>query len=250
MRRVRGSKIAIVLDDPLTSLNPAFRVGDQIMEAVSLHSRVSRAAARERTVELLRRVGIPSPAERAEQYPKSYSGGMRQRAVIAMALAGDPELLIADEPTTALDVTIQAQVLNLIQELCQRDGTSVLLITNNLGVAGEIADRTAVMYAGKIVEEAASESLGERPHHPYTQGLFASSPDMNLGNARLTVIPGRPPDPLEIRKGSCAFSPRCSRVMQKCRTLEPPPYVVGAGHESRCFLAAEGTGAGTEVARE
>jgi peptide/nickel transport system ATP-binding protein len=235
MLAIRGARIAVVLDDPLTSLNPAFSVGEQIAEAVRIHTHASKKEAWKQAVEWLKKVGIPAAEGRAADYPRSFSGGMRQRVVVAMALAVKPEIVIADEPTTALDVTIQAQVLALMRELCGETGSSLILITNNLGVAVEFSDRTAVMYGGQIVEESDSETLARHPRHPYTQGLFACAPDMNLGKARLAVIPGKPSSPIALPAG-CTFHPRCRFVMTRCSAEAPQAYLVGLQHHCRCFL--------------
>lgn len=211
LRRLRGARVAMIFQDPMTSLNPVIRIGDQIAEAILLHHRMDRATVRTRTVELLGVVGIPEPEERAASYPHQLSGGMCQRVGIAMALACQPELLIADEPTTALDVTIQAQILQTIRELQQRLGMSMLFISHDLGVVAEVADRVAVMYAGRIVETGLTAQVLREPAHPYTRGLIRSIPDMQAGRSQpIEPIPGAMPDPLAMPVG-CAFHPRCDR---------------------------------------
>ena len=223
LRRVRGKDIAMVFQEPMTSLNPVYTIGDQIVEAVRLHLRLGKSAARERAIEMLARVKIPAPQRRVDEYPHQLSGGMRQRVMIAMALACEPKLLIADEPTTALDVTIQAQILDLLRELQRDYGLSVLLITHDLGVVAEIADEVVVMYASKVVERAPVHDLFARPTHPYTRGLFESIPGVGGGSktpGALRVIPGSVPNPLEFPAG-CKFHPRCSQVVDACRSDEP-----------------------------
>jgi peptide/nickel transport system ATP-binding protein len=222
LRAIRGKRIAMIFQEPMTSLNPVFTVGTQIMEAVRAHASVSRSAARERAIQLLARVGIPAPEERIEAYPHQLSGGMRQRVMIAIALAGDPELLIADEPTTALDVTIQAQILELLAELQRESGMSILLITHDLGVVAAHAHDVVVMYAGKVVERSPADALFEAPLHPYTSGLLLSVPShpLNRGRARLPTIPGSVPDLLKLPRG-CRFQQRCPRVIDACREAEP-----------------------------
>jgi len=223
MRQIRGNEISMIFQEPMTSLNPVYTVGSQISEAIRLHERTSRREARDRAIEMLRKVKIPSPESRVDEYPHQLSGGMRQRVMIAMALACNPKLLIADEPTTALDVTIQAQILDLLRELQAEFGMSVVLITHDLGIVAEIADEVIVMYASKVVEKAAVGDLFARPLHPYTQGLFASLPALGgAGNSdeKLKVIPGVVPDPLEFPSG-CKFWPRCSLAVDACREREP-----------------------------
>jgi oligopeptide/dipeptide ABC transporter ATP-binding protein len=238
MVRVRGKSISMIFQEPMTSLNPVFRVGEQVAEAVLLHERVSRRQAWERAVEMLRLVGIPAPGQRARSYPHELSGGMRQRVMIAMALACRPQLLIADEPTTALDVTIQAQILELMRQLKQELGMSILLITHDLGVVAEMADEVAVMYAGKIVEQAPVVELFRSPQHPYTQGLLASIPTLETKKGqRLNVIKGSVPNPYCVPPG-CAFAPRCPAVMPRCRTEPPPMFTPAPGRLARCWLHA------------
>ncbi len=243
MRKIRGNRIGMIFQEPMTSLNPVFTIGDQIMEAVLLHQRCTRAEARERAIEMLRLVRIPSPEKRVDEYPHQMSGGMRQRVMIAMALSCDPELLIADEPTTALDVTIQAQILTLIRELQERLGMSVLLITHDLGVVAQTCHHVCVMYAGKVVERAATRELFKRPHHPYTVGLFRSIPKLGQRAARLDVIPGTVPSALEFPKG-CRFHNRCPFATERCVDDEPALREIGTAaepHQVACHFAEEVT---------
>ena len=239
MRRVRGGRMGMIFQEPQTSLNPVLSVGDQIAEAVRVHEHRSRRQSPDRVVELLRAVGIPDPARRVHEYPHQLSGGMKQRVMIAMALAGDPELLIADEPTTALDVTIQAQVLKLLKGLQQNTGMAVLLITHDLGVVAETADRLAVMYAGQIVEAAGSADFFAGPAHPYSRKLMDSLPTPEKRAGSLAIIPGRVP-PLDRQFHACRFAERCHRVMERCREAEPGWYRPSSQHEVRCYLWAEG----------
>ncbi|MFL6215315.1 MAG: ABC transporter ATP-binding protein [Blastocatellia bacterium] len=237
LRRVRGNRISMVFQEPMSSLNPILSVGRQITEAILEHQAVSKAEARERAIEMLRRVHIPAPEARFNEYPHQMSGGMKQRVMIAMALACRPQLLIADEPTTALDVTIQAQILDLLNELQSDLGMSVLLITHDLGVVAETCDRVAVMYAGKIVEYAPVVELFERPKHPYTHGLFRSLPTLNEKRSRLAVIPGAVPSPLDFPSG-CRFRTRCAMAQEVCKQ-EPPLREVVAGHGAACHFAEQ-----------
>ncbi len=239
IRRIRGNAISMIFQEPMTSLNPVFRVGYQIGEAIQLHQKATRAEARKRTIELLEQVGIPSPAERVDEYPHQLSGGMKQRVMIAMALACRPRLLIADEPTTALDVTIQAQILELLKELQREFGMAIILITHDLGVIAEMADRVAVMYAGKIVELSSTTDLFDSPKHPYTAGLFASLPQFAGARRRLRVIPGEVPNPLAFPAG-CRFHPRCPAAADVCREAVPPLVEVAAGHSSACVRLEAG----------
>ncbi|MHB1841711.1 MAG: ABC transporter ATP-binding protein [Sulfobacillus sp.] len=220
MRDVRGNEIAMIFQEPMTSLNPVYTVGDQISESICLHLNKTRSEAREMTIELFRRVGIPLPDKRVDEFPHQLSGGMRQRVMIAMALACNPKLLIADEPTTALDVTIQAQILDLMRRLRQEFGMSIIIITHDLGVVAEMADRVAVMYAGNIVETTDVRSLFAHPEHPYTEGLLRSIPRLDQDRSRLHVIPGTVPNMLELPTG-CRFQNRCSYVRPACREAEP-----------------------------
>jgi oligopeptide/dipeptide ABC transporter ATP-binding protein len=238
MRAVRGNRIAMIFQEPMTSLNPVFTVGDQIAEVARVHSDASRAQAWDRAVEMLRVTGIADPAQRAREYPHQLSGGMRQRVMIAMALMMDPALLIADEPTTALDVTIQAQILELLDELQERTGMSVLLITHDLGVIAESATRVLVMYAGEIVEEAPVQVLFAAAHHPYSEGLLEAMPHLGDARERLTVIPGTVPPPTDWPTG-CRFRERCPYAWERCAEEHPPLYQIGDGHVSRCHLAEE-----------
>jgi peptide/nickel transport system ATP-binding protein len=242
MRAIRGNRISMIFQEPMTSLNPVMRIGDQITEAVCLHRNMTGKEAWKRAVEMLRLVRIPEPERRAQEYPHQLSGGMRQRAMIAMALACRPALLIADEPTTALDVTIQAQILALIVELQRELGTGLVLITHDLGVVAQTAQRVIVMYAGKKVEEATVEALFETPRHPYTRGLMASMPAVislgAKGDTRLTEIPGMVPSLTNLPAG-CAFAPRCPLAIDRCRAEYPPLEDFGDNHFAACWRAAE-----------
>ena len=240
MRRIRGNEIAMIFQEPMTALNPVFTIGDQIMETVRLHQRLDREAARQRAVEMLRLVGIPSAEQRVDEYPHQMSGGMRQRVMIAMAMACDPALLIADEPTTALDVTVQAQILDLIRDLQERTGMSVLLITHDLGVVAETADHVAVMYAGKVVEYATVEDLFGRPRHPYTIGLFRSLPELSRPGERLPTIPGTVPSALRFPSG-CRYRTRCPLADRRCAEEEPRLEAVpdSPGHVAACHFLEE-----------
>jgi oligopeptide/dipeptide ABC transporter ATP-binding protein len=238
MRSIRGARVSMVFQEPMTALNPVFTVGDQIAEVVRVHHAGSRKDAWARTVQMLETVGIPSPAQRATEYPHQLSGGMRQRVVIAMALIMNPALVIADEPTTALDVTIQAQILELLRDLQQRFGTSILLITHDLGVVAESVSRVIVMYGGEIVEEAPVNDLFARAHHPYTEGLLNAMPRVGHERERLTTIPGSVPPPTNWPAG-CRFHDRCPYAWERCATEHPPLYQIAKGHVSRCHLADE-----------
>jgi peptide/nickel transport system ATP-binding protein len=235
LRKIRGRRIGMVFQDPMTSLNPVFTAGDQIAEGVRAHFDVSRAEARRRALMLLQEVGIPDPVARLDAYPHQLSGGMRQRVMIAIALSAEPEILVADEPTTALDVTVQAQILEVLDRLRERHGMAVLLITHDLGIVAGRADRVAVMYAGQIVEEAPTERLFTSPSHPYTQGLFASIPRITGPIGRLSPIGGSVPAP-GAWPGGCRFRPRCPKAFEKSETM-PPLLPVGLDHRMRCWLA-------------
>jgi peptide/nickel transport system ATP-binding protein len=236
IRDLRGARLAMIFQEPMTSLNPAYTVGDQIVEAIQQHQRLSTADARARAIEMLRIVRIPSPERRVDDYPHKLSGGMRQRAMIAMALACGPDLLIADEPTTALDVTIQAQILDLMRGLRRDTGTAIILITHDLGVVAEMADDVAVMYAGQIVERAPVRDLFARPEHPYTVGLLGSIPRLDEKRERLPSIEGRVPDMTRPPDG-CRFAARCPFVEPACRAAAPPLIEVAPGHLTRCRRA-------------
>jgi peptide/nickel transport system ATP-binding protein len=237
LRRIRGRRVGMIFQDPMTSLNPVFTVGDQIIEGILAHFKMPRAAARERALQLLQEVGIPDPSARLKAYPHQLSGGMRQRVMIAIALSAEPEILVADEPTTALDVTVQAQILEVLDRLQESRGMAVLLITHDLGIVAGRADRVAVMYAGQIVEEAATARLFANPSHPYTQGLFASVPRIKGPLRRLSPIGGSVPAPTAWPSG-CRFRPRCPKAFDKSE-LEPPLLTVEPDHQMRCWLAEE-----------
>jgi oligopeptide/dipeptide ABC transporter ATP-binding protein len=236
LRDLRGDQLSMIFQEPMTSLNPAFQVGDQIAEVLLHHRTLTRDEAHEKTVEMLHKVRIPSPEARAKEYPHQLSGGMRQRVMIAMALACNPKLLIADEPTTALDVTIQAQILELMRALREELGTAIILITHDLGVIAELADDVIVMYAGQVVERCAVPRLFAEPQHPYTIGLLGSIPRLDLEQERLSAIEGFVPDAAAMPKG-CRFHPRCPFSIEKCRTEEPPLIEVTQGHLASCWRA-------------
>jgi peptide/nickel transport system ATP-binding protein len=240
MRKIRGSRISMIFQEPMTSLNPVFTIGAQISEAIIIHQRVSKPEARNRTIEMLRKVRIPVPEKRVDDYPHQFSGGMRQRAMIAMALSCNPQLLIADEPTTALDVTIQAQILDLLRELQAEVGMSILMITHDLGIIAEMADDVAVMYASKVVEYAPVRELFANPLHPYTYGLFQSRPEPGKPRStRLNTIPGMVPSPLHFPPG-CKFHPRCPFCRPpRCTTDEPVLREITPGHWVHCHFAGE-----------
>jgi oligopeptide/dipeptide ABC transporter ATP-binding protein len=236
MRSIRGNEIAMIFQEPMTSLNPVYTIGNQIMEAIMLHQRLSKRKARDKAVDMLRAAGIPAPEQRIDEYPHQLSGGMRQRAMIAMALSCNPALLIADEPTTALDVTIQAQVLGLMNKLRAEFNTAILFITHNLGVIAKMADEIVVMYLGKIVEAASVRDIFHNPWHPYTKGLMNSIPSLATGTKeRLIPIKGVVPDAYDYPRG-CGFTPRCPHAMDICRAEVPHLKEVGNGHVVACWL--------------
>ena len=236
MRALRGSRLAMIFQEPMTSLNPLLRIGDQVSEAILIHEKVSLREAKERALTLLKQVGIPIPERRAREFPHQLSGGMRQRVMIAMALVLKPSLLIADEPTTALDVTIQAQILDLLKSLQQEYGMALLFISHDLGVTSRVADRVAVMYAGQIVEQGKVKEVLHHPKHPYTQGLLSARPE--LGRKGLSGIPGTVPDPRSFPP-ACRFHPRCPMVIEVCKQKGPSLEAVTAGRFSRCWRASE-----------
>ena len=232
MHSIRGNQIAMIFQDPMTSLNPVYTVGDQIAEVVALHQKVSAQQAADRAAEVLELVGIPK--ERADEYPHQFSGGMKQRVCIAMALAANPQLLIADEPTTALDVTIQAQVLDLMGKLKRELNTAMILITHDLGIVSEVCDKVAIMYAGRIIEFGTLEDIYRHPTHPYTLGLFGSIPKLDQKIRRLTPIKGLMPDPTNLPEG-CAFAPRCNHACEACRSQLPPTEQINGSHAVACL---------------
>ncbi len=238
MRKIRGNAISMIFQEPMTSLNPIYTIGDQILEAITEHQRLSKKESLDKVVEMLRLVGIPLPDKRVNEYPHQLSGGMRQRVMIAMALSCNPKLLIADEPTTALDVTIQAQILELMRKLKKDLGMAIMLITHDLGVVAEMAKRVVVMYAGKVVEEGDVFSIFRHPLHPYTEGLLQSVPRLDSTRENLHVINGVVPNPLKLPAG-CRFSPRCPYAFDKCREKQPPLEQVAPGRYVACFLGAD-----------
>ncbi|TCO69863.1 ABC transporter ATP-binding protein [Marinisporobacter balticus] len=239
MQSIRGNEIAMIFQDPMTSLNPVYTIGNQIMEAIRRHQGLSKRKAREKAIEILKLVGIPSPEKRVDNYPHEFSGGMRQRAMIAMALSCEPNLLIADEPTTALDVTIQAQILELMKNLKEKINTSIILITHDLGVVADVCSRILVMYGGLIMEEGKTEEIFYNPKHPYTMGLLKSIPRLDLGeNKRLVPIEGSPPDLLKPPK-ACPFATRCPYTMKVCEEMMPPYFEAEKNHRSQCWLLHE-----------
>lgn len=234
MRKIRGNEISMIFQEPMTSLNPVFTVGYQIAEAITLHQKLNKKEALDQAIEMLRKVGIPSPEKRVHEYPHQLSGGMRQRVMIAMALSCNPKLLIADEPTTALDVTIQAQILELMKELKDEFNTAIMLITHDLGVVAEVCEKVAVMYAGKVVEYADVQTVFGKPQHPYTWGLLRSIPKLDSDTKRLLVIDGVVPNPLHLPTG-CSFHPRCRFAKDQCRENEPEIRELQSGHSVRCW---------------
>ncbi len=251
LRSIRGSEIAMIFQDPLSSLHPFYKVGWQITEMIRAHSNTSNEMARKRAIELLGLVGIPQPEQRVDDYPHQFSGGMRQRAMIAMALALNPKLLVADEPTTALDVTVQAQIIELMQRIQQEFGTAIIMITHDLGVIADMADDVLVMYGGRVMEHSDRRTLYYRPHHPYTKGLLESLPQSGADDERLKPIPGQPPSLINPPVG-CPFAPRCRFAMDRCVAQVPPLAEVGGNHHSACWLPASdlGMGADVDAARE
>jgi oligopeptide/dipeptide ABC transporter ATP-binding protein len=238
MQRIRGRKIGMILQDPMSSLNPVFSIGMQVCEPVTMYHGLRGRPLRERAAELLASVRIPSPAARLRAFPHQLSGGMRQRVVGAMAIAAPPRLLIADEPTTSLDLTIQAQYLALLKELQEKHGLAMIFVTHNLGIVSRICDRVAVMYAGRIVEMGPVRQIFTAPAHPYTRALLDSIPRLGVKRDRLTAIDGQPPD-LATLPGGCSFAPRCPHVMERCRAEEPPEFTAGPAQVSRCWLHAQ-----------
>ncbi|MFZ5816032.1 MAG: ABC transporter ATP-binding protein [Bacillota bacterium] len=238
MRKIRGNDISMIFQEPMTSLNPVYTIGDQIAEAIQLHQGLSYKEAIDKAIEMLRLVGIPLPERRVKEYPHQLSGGMRQRVMIAMALSCNPKLLIADEPTTALDVTIQAQILELMKKLKKELGMAIMLITHDLGVVAEMCERVVVMYAGKVVEEADAVNVFKHPLHPYTEGLLKSIPRMDEDVEKLHVIEGVVPNPLHLPPG-CRFEPRCPIAIEKCKTEQPPLEQVTPGRWVACYMAAD-----------
>ncbi len=245
MEDLRGNQIGMIFQDPMTSLNPVFTVGNQLMEAILKHNKISKAEAKKRAIDMLRLVGIPSPEKRISQYPHEFSGGMRQRAMIAMALSCEPKLLIADEPTTALDVTIQAQILELMKDLKDKINTSIILITHDLGLVADICQRVMVMYGGTIVEQGTVDEIFYEPKHPYTVGLLKSIPRLNMGKERLVPIEGQPPDMIKPPAG-CPFVARCPRAMEICDIKKPEYKEVSEGHGTCCWLYQMDSGEGLE----
>jgi len=242
MRRVRGKRIAMILQDPMASLNPLFSIGDQVGEPIRVHDGANRATAWQRAVQLLKSVRIASPETRVTQFPHEMSGGMRQRIVGAIGISCEPRLLIADEPTTSLDLTIQAQYLNLLRDLQREHGLALIFITHNLGIVAKMCDQLAVMYAGRIVEQGPVRQVFSRPAHPYSQALLGSIPRMTKGRERLSAIDGQPPD-LSALPGGCAFAPRCTKAVDRCRVEAPPELPLGDGRTARCWLAQAGVDA-------
>ncbi|MFQ3544313.1 ABC transporter ATP-binding protein [Halobacillus rhizosphaerae] len=238
MRKLRGNDISMIFQEPMTALNPVFTIGYQLKEPLKLHTKLNKTETRNRAIELLQQVGIPNSEKRLKQYPHELSGGMRQRVMIAIALACNPALLIADEPTTALDVTIQAQILDLIDDLKAELGMGVVMVTHDMGVVAEVADRVMVMYAGNVVETGTVEEIFSNPQHPYTQGLLASVPNVDDASQKLEAIPGSLPNLSEKIEG-CRFHPRCPYAMEKCMEQEPPSFKISDHHQSKCWLQEE-----------
>jgi len=243
MRKIRGNDIAMIFQEPMVALNPVYTIGDQIMEAIILHQKVKESEAKKIAIDLLRKVGIPEPEKRVDQYPHQLSGGMRQRAMIAMALSCRPQILIADEPTTALDVTIQAQILELMKELQKEYGMALIMITHDMGVIAETADRVAVMYAGRVVEYGTVDEIFKNSKHPYTYALLSSIPRLDVENQELKSIPGTVPDPINFPPG-CRFHPRCEFAREECKSLDPKLFEVSPGHFTACpfYKALENVG--------
>ncbi|MNW26855.1 Oligopeptide transport ATP-binding protein OppD [compost metagenome] len=239
IRQVRGNHMAMIFQEPMTSLNPVFKIGKQISESARYHLKLGKKEAWERSVDMLRKVGIPRPERIAEQYPHQLSGGMRQRVMIAMAMVCSPQLLIADEPTTALDVTIQAQILDLMRELQRTENMAIMMITHDLGVVAEMCDRVMVMYAGQVVEETDVKTLFSNPKHPYTRGLMASLPQLAGDQKRLSSIPGQVPNPAHMPAG-CRFAPRCPVKQEQCELTQPELLEIEPGHRCRCLLEQKG----------
>ncbi|WP_018885509.1 ABC transporter ATP-binding protein [Paenibacillus massiliensis] len=239
IRQVRGNHMAMIFQEPMTSLNPVFKIGKQISESARYHLKLGKKEAWERSVDMLRKVGIPRPERIAEQYPHQLSGGMRQRVMIAMAMVCSPQLLIADEPTTALDVTIQAQILDLMRELQRTENMAIMMITHDLGVVAEMCDRVMVMYAGQVVEETDVKTLFSNPKHPYTRGLMASLPQLAGDQKRLSSIPGQVPNPAHMPAG-CRFAPRCPVKQEQCELMQPELLEIEPGHRCRCLLEQKG----------
>ncbi|MCM3739256.1 ABC transporter ATP-binding protein [Oceanobacillus luteolus] len=241
MKRIRGNEISMIFQEPMTSLNPVFTIGNQMREAIRIHQKISKKAATEKAIQMLKLVGIPRAEDIVNEYPHQLSGGMRQRVMIAMAMSSDPSLLIADEPTTALDVTIQAQILDLMKKINKEEHTSILLITHDLGVVADICDRVVVMYAGQVVEKGTTREILKDPQHPYTQGLIRSLPKLHGREEKLYSIPGTVARPKKDRVG-CRFAPRCEFAFERCFKENPELYQLGDGRESRCFLHTEKKG--------
>jgi oligopeptide/dipeptide ABC transporter ATP-binding protein len=248
MRQVRGKRIAMILQDPMASLNPLFSIGDQVGEPLRVHDGASRTTAWKRAVQLLKSVRIASPETRVTQFPHEMSGGMRQRIVGAIGISCEPRLLIADEPTTSLDLTIQAQYLNLLRDLQREHGLALIFITHNLGIVAKMCDRLAVMYAGRVVEQGPVREIFSAPAHPYSQALLGSIPRMRRGRERLSAIDGQPPDLAALAAG-CPFAPRCPQAIDRCRLEEPPEFTLSEGRTARCWLATAGTATAAPLKR-